>query len=188
MATEASKAFLSSPWSPEGAGTELLVLLSPSPLSPAATGHHWWWSKTKEKQLPSNTKPMQRSKQNWAKHNLKEYNSRNQADAFFFFFSYLVVFRCWVKPQVTRVSIQTDRSQNFTSSVLIPGFCQSYYISHTFFLSFQITFTDKGTHFPLYHSSRSFLGVRWIFCISALLSSSWWPPRVIFLFSFWKLI
>lgn len=107
---------------------------------------------------------------------------------FFFFFSYLVVFRCWVKPQVTRVSIQTDRSQNFTSSVLIPGFSQSYYISHTFFLSFQITFTDKGTHFPLYHSSRSFLGVRWIFCISALLSSSWWPPRVIFLFSFWKLI
>lgn len=68
------------------------------------------------------------------------------------------------KPQVTEVNIQPDRSQDFTSRVLIPGWCQSHYISHMLFSLVPHYFHSQGDC-ALYHSSWSFLGVRWIFCM-----------------------
>lgn len=67
----------------------------------------------------------------------------------FFFFPTLWC-RCRMKPQVTDVNIQPDTSQDFTSSVLIPGLCQNSYIPHMFvwvffFPSFHIIFTAKET-------------------------------------------
>lgn len=79
MALGASKASWSPPQSPGGAGAQLPALLS----LPAATQYCWLWNKTKEKQLQLNKQLMQRSKRKQTKHNLKENNSKHQADALF---------------------------------------------------------------------------------------------------------
>lgn len=51
--------------------------------------------------------------------------------------------RCRMKPQVTEVNTQPDRSQDFTSSVLIPGLCQNCYIPHMFFFSHSTLFSQS---------------------------------------------
>lgn len=77
------------------------------------------------------------------------------------FFPPTLWFRCRVKPQVIEVNIQPDRSQNFTSSVLISGLCQNSYIPYIFFSLIPHYFHRKGT--LLFNSIQSFLGIRWTF-------------------------
>lgn len=154
----ASKPFLSSPWSPEGAGTQLPALLSPSLLGPAATGYRWLRNETKRGSFHWTW--------NWCKDQSRSEKNTTwkrtvQGIKQIFFSPYLVV------------QMQSEASSHWSQypTWQEPGFhlqcfnlwfmSEQLHSSHFFPPLIPHYFHSQGT--LLFNSIQSFLGVRWTF-------------------------